>query len=85
MMNMADHDAYKDMDDREDNSSDAYGNPGDIDGRATMVPPSGFSTLHVSTNKLKLFNAGYLRSLYVNYKVAKLTTFLFPNYRCLIS
>ena len=47
MMNMADHDAYKDMDDREDNSSDAYGNPGDIDGRATMVPPSGFSTLHV--------------------------------------
>merc|ERR1719414_1538432 len=47
MMNMADHDAYKDMDDREDNSSDAYGNPGDIDGRATMVPPSGFSTLHM--------------------------------------
>ena len=46
---MADHDAYKDMDDRDDNSGDAYGNPGDIDGRATMVPPSGFSTLHVST------------------------------------
>jgi len=53
-MNMADHDAYKDMDDREDNSSDAYGNPGDIDGRATMVPPSGFSTLHVSKTKSKL-------------------------------
>ena len=50
MMNMADHDAYKDMDDRDDNSGDAYGNPGDIDGRATMVPPSGFSTLHVSSD-----------------------------------
>ena len=47
---MADHDAYKDMDDRDDNSGDAYGNPGDIDGRATMVPPSGFSTLHVSSD-----------------------------------
>ena len=50
MMNMADHDAYKDMDDRDDNSGDAYGNPGDIDGRATMVPPSGFSTLHVNSD-----------------------------------
>merc|ERR1712088_299273 len=36
------------MDDRDDNSGDAnYGNHGDIDGRATMVPPSGFSTLHM--------------------------------------
>ena len=49
MLNLPDNDAYKDMDDRDDNSNDnAYGSPGDIDGRATMVPPSGFSTLHVS-------------------------------------
>ena len=48
MMNMADHDAYKDMDDRDDNSGDAYGNRGDSDGRAPMVPPSGCSNLHVS-------------------------------------
>ena len=48
-MNLADREAYKDMDDRDDNSNDnTYGGPGDIDGRATMVPPSGFSTLHVS-------------------------------------
>ena len=58
MMNMADHDAYKDMDDREDNSSDAYGNPGDIDGRATMVPPSGFSTLHVRKSiPIEIYNS----------------------------
>ena len=56
MMNMADHDAYKDMDDREDNSGDAYGNPGDIDGRATMVPPSGFSTLHVSIKNNQFYS-----------------------------
>lgn len=69
MMNMADHDAYKDMDDREDNSSDAYGNPGDIDGRATMVPPSGFSTLHVR----KIVNS--IQSLENNLKIQFLMDF----------
>ena len=83
MMNMADHDAYKDMDDREDNSSDAYGNPGDIDGRATMVPPSGFSTLHVSANKSKFCHVD------INYFTIRIekqfTACLLKNYRCLIS
>ena len=64
---MADHDAYKDMDDRDDNSGDAYGNPGDIDGRATMVPPSGFSTLHVSSD---LFFTLYTNDFkYTNVKI----------------
>ena len=67
MMNMADHDAYKDMDDRDDNSGDAYGNPGDIDGRATMVPPSGFSTLHVSSD---LFFTLYTNDL--NHTIVKI-------------
>ena len=80
---MADHDAYKDMDDREDNSSDAYGNPGDIDGRATMVPPSGFSTLHVSTNQSKLSKI-YMKVLNSNY-MKPFTTFVLQNCRCLIS
>ena len=65
---MADHDAYKDMDDRDDNSGDAYGNPGDIDGRATMVPPSGFSTLHVSSDLFfTLYKNDYFK--YTNVKI----------------
>ena len=78
MMNMADHDAYKDMDDREDNSSDAYGNPGDIDGRATMVPPSGFSTLHVSTNISKLSNI-YMKYFSNSNYMKPFTTFVLQN------
>ena len=34
-----------DMDDREDTNDSSLGAPGDaMDGRATMVPPSGLST-----------------------------------------
>lgn len=46
MLNMPD--SYKDMDDRDDSNDNSLGAPGDaMDGRATMVPPSGFSTLQM--------------------------------------
>lgn len=38
------HESFKDADDREDTNDSSLGVPGDVtDGRATMVPPSGFS------------------------------------------
>lgn len=43
------HDSFKDTDDRDDTNDSSIGTPGDLtDGRATMVPAPGFSTLQVS-------------------------------------
>ena len=41
---------YGNMEDREDSNDNTFG-PGDMDGRATMVPPTNISTLRVSTKK----------------------------------
>ena len=42
------HESFKDADDRDDTNDSSLGAAGDLtDGRATMVPPSGFSTLQV--------------------------------------
>jgi hypothetical protein len=44
------HESFKDADDRDDTNDSSIGTPGDLtDGRATLVPPSGFSTLQVKT------------------------------------
>ena len=45
------HESFKDADDRDDTNDSSLGAAGDLtDGRATLVPPSGFSTLQVSSN-----------------------------------
>jgi len=44
------HDSFKDTDDRDDTNDSSIGTPGDLtDGRATLVPTPGFSTLQVKT------------------------------------
>jgi hypothetical protein len=43
------HESFKDADDRDDTNDSSIGVPGDLtDGRATLVPPTGFSTLQVN-------------------------------------
>jgi len=43
------HESFKDADDRDDTNDSSLGAAGDMtDGRATLVPPSGFSTLQAS-------------------------------------
>ena len=45
------HESFKDADDRDDTNDSSLGAAGDLtDGRATLVPPSGFSTLQASSN-----------------------------------
>ena len=42
------HESFKDADDRDDTNDSSIGTPGDLtDGRATLVPPSGFTHLQV--------------------------------------
>lgn len=43
------HESFKDADDREDTNDSSIGTPGDLtDGRATLVPPTGFTHLQVT-------------------------------------
>ena len=47
------HESFKDADDREDTNDSSIGTPGDLtDGRATLVPPSGFTHLQVTNGSL---------------------------------
>ena len=55
------HESFKDADDRDDTNDSSLGAAGDLtDGRATLVPPSGFSTLQASSNLGKKTLTTYL-------------------------